>query len=330
MKHYLYLLGCLFSMISYAQNVYIPDAVLKANLVANTTLNTNSDGEIQVSEAQAYGGTLDISNKSIADITGLEAFINISTLYAQNCDITTADFSSNTNLIWITIAGNPLTSLNLSGNINLQTLVVSQVPLATVDISANVNLTTFYAYWGDLQYMDFSNNTQLKDVKLWKSMVDSIDLSYCPNLTKIDVNGCQLRYLNVKNGANNNLTFFKASGNPDLYCIEVDDTVYSNANWGTGVFAKDAQTFYSEDCALALHSDELNKDMISVYPNPTTGTVIINGAHQSLNVYDVHGRLVKRFPTTLNTYHLKELGQGVFLILIDTEDGLIRERLIIE
>ena len=40
-----------------AQNVNIPDANFKAVLVGNPGINTNGDGEIQVSEAAAFTGT---------------------------------------------------------------------------------------------------------------------------------------------------------------------------------------------------------------------------------------------------------------------------------
>jgi hypothetical protein len=39
-----------------AQIVHIPDANFKAALVGNSSINTNGDDEIQVSEAEAYDG----------------------------------------------------------------------------------------------------------------------------------------------------------------------------------------------------------------------------------------------------------------------------------
>jgi hypothetical protein len=43
-----------------AQIVHIPDANFKAALVGNSSINTNGDDEIQVSEAEAYDGTIDV------------------------------------------------------------------------------------------------------------------------------------------------------------------------------------------------------------------------------------------------------------------------------
>ena len=57
--------------------VTIPDANFKAALVADTEINTNGDGEIQCAEAAAWTGTIDVSSKTISDLTGIEAFTNI-------------------------------------------------------------------------------------------------------------------------------------------------------------------------------------------------------------------------------------------------------------
>lgn len=45
-----------------AQNVYIPDSSFKAALVSNSSINTNGDGEIQVTEAQVFSGIIDVSS----------------------------------------------------------------------------------------------------------------------------------------------------------------------------------------------------------------------------------------------------------------------------
>jgi hypothetical protein len=61
------------SNIAIAQNVNIPDANFKAALIGNAAINTNGDGEIQVSEAEAYTGGINVGSKGIADLTGVEA-----------------------------------------------------------------------------------------------------------------------------------------------------------------------------------------------------------------------------------------------------------------
>jgi Leucine-rich repeat (LRR) protein len=60
--------------------VNIPDVNFKAYLVGNAAINTNADTEIQVSEASAYVGTMNCSNLTISDLTGIEAFTQLTYL----------------------------------------------------------------------------------------------------------------------------------------------------------------------------------------------------------------------------------------------------------
>jgi hypothetical protein len=69
-----------FSQSAKAQNVYIPDSIFKTALVNNARINTNRDTAIQVSEAAAYMGSINVSNLGITDLTGIEAFIALDSL----------------------------------------------------------------------------------------------------------------------------------------------------------------------------------------------------------------------------------------------------------
>ena len=51
--------------------------------------------------------------------------------------------------------------------------------------------------------------------------------------------------LDVRNGNNINFSTFSPSNNPNLYCIDVDDPVYSTANW----LNIDAWASFSSNCA---------------------------------------------------------------------------------
>ena len=58
MKTTLLFLSVFLSANLLGQNVYIPDANFKNYLVNNSAINTNGDGEIQVSEASAFTDTI--------------------------------------------------------------------------------------------------------------------------------------------------------------------------------------------------------------------------------------------------------------------------------
>ena len=67
-------------MIGFGQNVNIPDPNFKAFLVGNSAININGDNQIQVSEASAFNGTINVSNLNINSLIGIEAFVSLTTL----------------------------------------------------------------------------------------------------------------------------------------------------------------------------------------------------------------------------------------------------------
>src|ERR1035437_3948000 len=76
-----------------AQNVVIPDANFKAALVADLSINTNGDGEIQVSEAEAFTGQIFVAYRNILDLTGIEAFTAITYLDCSSNSLSSLDVS---------------------------------------------------------------------------------------------------------------------------------------------------------------------------------------------------------------------------------------------
>jgi hypothetical protein len=99
-----------------AQIVHIPDANFKAALVDNSSINTNGDDEVQVSEAEAYSGAIYVYNRRIADLTGLEAFVALTTLSCGSNRLTNLDVSANTKLNNLSCGENQLTSLDVGAN----------------------------------------------------------------------------------------------------------------------------------------------------------------------------------------------------------------------
>lgn len=119
MKRSLLSLAALVTMFSVsAQNVNIPDANFKAYLVGNTAINTNSDSEIQLSEAQAFSGMINCSNEQISDLSGIEAFTALTQLNCGENMLTTLDLSNNTALVLIGCHNNQLSSLNVKNGNN--------------------------------------------------------------------------------------------------------------------------------------------------------------------------------------------------------------------
>ena len=104
---------------------------------------------------------------------------------------------------------NQLTSLDVSQNTALTNLQCHNQPLTSLDVSANTDLNTLVCANNQLANLDVSNNTSLVHLQCQGNLLASLDVS---------------------NGNNLNFYGFDATSNFNLYCINVDDSLYSANN----------------------------------------------------------------------------------------------------
>jgi len=139
--------GVSFSANCNACYVNIPDANFKAYLLGNTLINTNGNAEIECAEATAFTGTINCSNSSISDLTGIEAFTSLQNLDFQTNNVTTVDLSANVALQTLICYSNSLTSLDLSNNSALEYLNSHTNALTSLNMANgnNTNVSYFLA-----------------------------------------------------------------------------------------------------------------------------------------------------------------------------------------
>ena len=202
MKHLLLTLIFLSSFSASAQIVNIPDANFKnALLNHNPVIDTNGDGEIQVSEAEAVL-VLDLSYGNISDLTGVEAFINIYRLSCFVNFLTQLDISENTELLYLDVGVNSLSTLDLTNNLQLIDLDCSDNQLTSIDISNNSNLTDLYCERNMLTSLNISQNPSLINLSCGQNPLSTLDVSQNLNLEFINVYTTQLSDIDVSNNTN--------------------------------------------------------------------------------------------------------------------------------
>ncbi|MCX6350583.1 MAG: T9SS type A sorting domain-containing protein, partial [Bacteroidetes bacterium] len=254
--------------VASAQNVTIPDAKFKAALVGNKAINTNSDTEIQVSEAAAYKGAIIVGSLSIADLTGIEAFTGIDSLNCHINNLKSVNISACKALKYFNCDYNQLTSLNVSSNTLLTGLNCTNNPLTSLDVSSNTLLTGLGCGGNHITSLDVSHNKELVGLVCFYDSIGSLDVSALTKLTYFDCSYNKLTSLNMKYGNNSNLIAgygFNAKHNSNLTCIQVDDSAYMTANKSGG---KDATAHFSANCHTTGIADMSNDDKITIYPNP--------------------------------------------------------------
>ena len=94
------------SSLTVAQNVNIPDPDFKAYLVWNSFINLNGDTEIQISEATAFNGGMNLYGMNIYDLTGIESFTALTSLDCDGNQLTSLDLSQNNALTYLDCSAN--------------------------------------------------------------------------------------------------------------------------------------------------------------------------------------------------------------------------------
>ena len=178
--------------VGHVQNTSVPDdkfeEYLETHTVSGVTVtlgdaSSMGDGVYNdlVPTSKISGVTvLNIANKGIADLTGIEDFAALQTL---NCGLNSLgtlgaiNLSNNINLQSLNCFGNPLVTLNLSNNTKLVSLYANNCQLTSMTLPNTLTLTTIYCFTNNLMALDLSGNPNL----------DLLDCNTNPNLGSIDV-----------------------------------------------------------------------------------------------------------------------------------------------
>lgn len=219
----LLLLLCFFIPIQ-AQIVNIPDTNFKNALLNHTpTIDTNGDGEIQVSEAESITSSIIVNSKDISDLTGIEAFINVTAidcgsnnLTELNClallDMTYLDCRDN-NINWLSFpntivqllcSDNNLESLDVSNHLYLFQLLCGDNPnLTEINVKGCNNLYQLnFENLPELTSIDLSKTPNLHQLEIPQNGLTSLDVSHLPYLMDLYCGGNQLEALDLSNNPN--------------------------------------------------------------------------------------------------------------------------------
>jgi hypothetical protein len=266
-NHYFSLLFFCFSLLSFGQIVNIPDPNLKSRLVSTNCaqlatpawpidVDTNNDGEIQVSEA-ANVLKLDVSTNefnsvgNIISLDGLASFTNLTELNCKGNAIANLDVAPFANLIKLDCSYNQLTNLDASGLANLSELRCFKNQLTQMNVFGLTNLKLIHCIYNQLTQVDLSgltaledfqcdvnqisvltlgNNIALKGISVTENLLTAIDLQEMPNLevleasvneiTSLNFNGLDhLRTVNVISNSLNTIDLSQAPLLDALFCF---------------------------------------------------------------------------------------------------------------
>ena len=247
MKKLLLILLCL-PFIGFGQKTYVPDGNFEAYLEQNGM----GDGILNdsVLTANIINVTLlTLGNQSISDLTGIEDFVNLETLWCSQNLLTNGadgygylDLSNNTKLKEVECYENNLTSLNVNNLSLLEELMCDNNYLTSLDLS---------------------DNTLLKNLESDNNLLNELDLSLNINLNYVVLgHNPQLTSLDVRNGNNTAIWTLAIMETPNLHCINVDDVFWATNNF----LAIDSHHYFSTNCPppSSIQEETTNKQLLKV------------------------------------------------------------------
>jgi len=226
---------------SYSENcyygkTYVPDNNFEQALI---DLDIDTDGIInqQILKSDAEGITsLDVSDPEnnvnlpnvtakIADLTGIEAFINLTELNCSKNQLAGLDISHNTSLIKLSCDNNQITSLDISNNTAIDLLWCQHNQINSLDVSSNTQLKHLRCHHNEIPALDLSNNALLYSLACGTNLIENIDVSQNPELQYLACNDLQLSGIDVSSNLllktfvcyNSQLTSLNLSNNTKLF-----------------------------------------------------------------------------------------------------------------
>ena len=192
--------------IFYGQTTLIPDANFEQALIDLGYDTGSPDGSVPTSNI-ANVITLNVSNKNINDLTGIEDFTDLEELSCSfNVFYFGLDVSHNVNLRFLDCNYSGASNLDLSNNPKLEHLNCQWDEQTNLDLSNNPELTYLSCGHCSITDLDLSNNPKLGDLYCQGNKFTQIDLSANPGLTTLDF-------------SSNNILSIDLSGNTKLRSV---------------------------------------------------------------------------------------------------------------
>ncbi|XCF05106.1 T9SS type A sorting domain-containing protein [Tamlana crocina] len=244
--------------------------------------------------------TLNVSDRGISDMTGIEDFVSLVTLSCGSNGLGVLDLSGNALLEYLYCHNNKLTDLDLSGAAKLKVLSCYLNDISVLDLSAAPSLRALSCGSNALTALNVKNGNNAN--------FTYFDARNNPELSCIEVDNASYSTSNWPN---------KDSG-----------TGYSN---DCVVSNKVSQKKQSDDNAL-LSMNQVEKKDYKLYPNPVEDVlniVLNNGLLlKQVKGYSAYGQLVfveKKLSLDLNT-----LVKGIYFIEIETNKGIFTEKIMVK
>ena len=160
-----------------------------------------ADGTVLLTDAnkQAMAGvtTLNVFDKGLTSLPGIEYFTGLTTLECFNNSLTSLDVTGLTKLTDLLCYSNQLTELDLTGLTSLKTLNCFNNSLTSLDVTGLTKLTDLLCYSNQLTELDLTGLTSLKTLNCYNNDLTELDVNGLTNLITLLCYKNQLAELDV-------------------------------------------------------------------------------------------------------------------------------------
>ena len=179
-----------------SETILISDSVFEKTLI-DLNIDTNGlNGNILKSDASIVE-FLDVSNSSIRDLSGIEAFLNLKMLDCSTNLLKSLNLSENKKLVELNADDNYISDINLTLNTKLKIALLNDNFLSTIDISNNLELEKLGVNLNYLSELNLATNSNLKHLGCYSNVLTTIDLVTNHKLTEIHIGDNGLNTLDV-------------------------------------------------------------------------------------------------------------------------------------
>jgi Secretion system C-terminal sorting domain len=337
MKHVSLLFFFLLTQNVSAQILNIPDPYFKALLLntfaadmdgngsGDARVDTNQDGEIQLSEALVVTGLIVRNKPQMTSLAGIENFINLTRLDCFSNNLPVLNIQALTNLRHLDCHSNVLTNLNLQGLTNLRYLNCHSNRILNLDLQGFNNMTTLICYGNtmatlnvqglsNMEYLDCNSNvitslnlqglTNLKNLICHSNAIPNLNLQGLANLENLDCHSSRIASLNVQGLVNlktmdtntNLLTSLDAQVSNKLEILNCSYNRITQLNVQNLPYLREVNCIFNQITSLnAENSPNLtiimanNNQMTSINLNNAFGLQTLNLNTNSLTSLDLQG-----------------------------------------
>ncbi len=174
------------NFLTNAQTTAIPDVNFEQALIdlGHDTAPTN--GSVPTANINTITD-LDVTNKNIADLTGIEDFVGLLNLTCDENPLSALNLASNSELGSLRCRNTNITMLDLSNNTKMKFLFCNDNKLTNLNISSCTILEWLECFNNELTSLNIGNKQELRSVRASSNKITSINTDQAPKLAQFGI-----------------------------------------------------------------------------------------------------------------------------------------------